>query len=253
MEWIELTKENLEREHICCAISSGKDGQAACKKAWLDRRLEEGLVFRKADARGKCIIEYLPGERAWVPVEAADLMWIDCLWVAGQLAGQGQARALLDACIQDGRARGRRGLAILSSDKTRGFLADPAFLRHMGFRQADEADPYFRLYWLPLAEDAQPPRFRPCVGRTEGMGDGFTLLYTHQCPFTAKYVPLLRELAAKGGVPLETALLDTAEKARSAPSPFTAYSLFYRGRFVTHEILSEKKWDKLLGELERED
>lgn len=93
MEWIELTKENLDREHICCAISSGKDGQAACKKAWLDRRLEEGLVFRKADARGKCFIEYLPGERAWVPVEAADLMWIDCLWVSGQLAGPCQGAA----------------------------------------------------------------------------------------------------------------------------------------------------------------
>lgn len=34
--------------------------------------------------------------------------------------------------------------------------------------------------------------------------------------------------------------------AQNAPSPFTTFSLFYDGQFVTHEILSEKKFDKIL-------
>lgn len=31
MEFIELTHENLEQEHICCDISSNKDPQVALK------------------------------------------------------------------------------------------------------------------------------------------------------------------------------------------------------------------------------
>lgn len=37
---------------------------------------------------------------------------------------------------------------------------------------------------------------------------------------------------------------NSREDAQNAPSPFTIFSLFYDGRFVSHEILSEKKFDK---------
>lgn len=60
MELIRLTQENLETEHICCAISNNKDVQVMSKKAWLSDRLDEGLVFLKGDVRGKCFIEYIP-------------------------------------------------------------------------------------------------------------------------------------------------------------------------------------------------
>ncbi len=52
---ISVTKENLEDEHICCAISNNKDCQVISKKEWLGKRLEEGLVF--------------PSENAWAPIE----------------------------------------------------------------------------------------------------------------------------------------------------------------------------------------
>lgn len=158
MEFIQVTAENLEREHICCAIASGRDCQVLSKKSWLAERFDEGLTFWKADARGKCFIEYIPGENAWAPVEAEGLMWIDCLWVSGQLAGHGYADELLERCFMDTRAQGRQGMAILASDKKRGFLADPRFLEHKGFTVADQAG-YFRLYWKPIDEMVQPPRF----------------------------------------------------------------------------------------------
>ncbi len=47
MEYIRVTKENLEKEHICCAISNNKDVQVSSKKAWLTERFDEGLVFMK--------------------------------------------------------------------------------------------------------------------------------------------------------------------------------------------------------------
>lgn len=42
MDYIRVTKENIDKEHICCAMS-GK--QSLAKKEWLKQRFEEGLVF----------------------------------------------------------------------------------------------------------------------------------------------------------------------------------------------------------------
>ena len=45
MEYIRITKDNIEEEHICCAISNNKDVQVSSKKAWLSERFNEVLVF----------------------------------------------------------------------------------------------------------------------------------------------------------------------------------------------------------------
>ena len=45
MELVKLTHENMEKEHICCAISNNKDIQVMSKKNWLKDRLDEGLVI----------------------------------------------------------------------------------------------------------------------------------------------------------------------------------------------------------------
>ena len=41
---------------------NGKDAQVSSKKAWLQERFAEGLVFLKSTERGKCFIEYIPAE-----------------------------------------------------------------------------------------------------------------------------------------------------------------------------------------------
>lgn len=73
MNYIRITKENIDREHICCAMS-GK--QSLTKKEWLKQRLDEGLVFYRSEERGKCFIEYIPAESAWVPIEADGYIYI---------------------------------------------------------------------------------------------------------------------------------------------------------------------------------
>ena len=50
MEYIRVTKDNIEKEHICCAISNNNDVQVASKKAWLSERFDDGLVFLKRNA-----------------------------------------------------------------------------------------------------------------------------------------------------------------------------------------------------------
>ena len=117
MEFIRVTGENIEKEHICCAISNNNDVQVSSKKAWLNERFDDGLVFLKSSERGKCFIEYIPAENAWNPIVADGYMYIDCLWVAGSLKGHGYGADLLNACIEDSKGKGKTGLCILSSKK----------------------------------------------------------------------------------------------------------------------------------------
>lgn len=247
MEIIDVTKQNIEKEHICCAIASNKDCQVLSKKAWLTQRFEDGLVFKKCDVRGKCFIEYIPAELAWAPIDAPDYMYIDCLWVSGQHKGQGYSNLLLDACIKDAKEKGKKGLVILSAKKKMPFLSDPKYLRYKGFIVADTAEPYYELYYLPFTETADIPSFKQHVKKPEIDMPGYVLYYTNQCPFTAKYVPLLEEVAEKMGDFLHVIHIETTEQAQSAPTPCTTFSLFYNGSFVTNEILSPAKFEKLIA------
>lgn len=41
---------------------------------------------------------------------------------------------------------------------------------------------------------------------------------------------------------------ESTEQAQDASASFTSYSLFYNGEFITKEILSVKKFEKILAE-----
>lgn len=246
MNIITVTEENLEQEHIFCAISNNKDCQVSAKKSWLAERFSDGLVFKKCDVRGKCFVEYIPAEMAWCPIEAADYMYIDCLWVSGKFQGQGYSNLLLDECIKDSKEKGKVGLVILSSKKKMGYLADPKFLQYKGFMIADTAAPYYQLMYLPFDETTEKPCFKSSVKTATIDKRGFVLYYSHQCPFTAKYVPLIEDIAKAKDIELHAVRYETLEQAQNAPVPSTSYSLFYNGEFITHEILSEKKFERLL-------
>ncbi len=249
MEIIRLTKENLESEHICCAISNNKDVQVASKKAWLAERFDEGLVFLKSPERGKCFIEYIPAENAWNPISADGYMYINCLWVSGSLKGHGYSNDLLGACIEDSRRQGKKGLCILSSAKKKPFLADPKYLKHKGFAVCDEADNGIELWYLPFSSDAEPPRFRECARHPHIEEKGYVLYYTSQCPFNAKYVPIVERTAREHGIAFTAIHIENKTAAQNAPTPVTTYALFFNGEYVTNEQMNEAKFLKLAASL----
>ena len=247
MEYIRVTKENLEKEHICCAISNNKDVQVSSKKAWLADRFEDGLVFLKSVERGKCFIEYIPAENAWVPIEADGYMFIDCLWVSGSFKGHGYSTDLLTACIEDSKGKGKKGLCILCAAKKKPFLADPKFLKYKGFSVCDEADNGIQLWYLPFEKVAETPRFKECAKHPHIDEMGYVLYYTSQCPFNAKYVPIVEHIAKDNGIPFKAIHIESREEAQNAPTPVTNYALFHDGVYVTNEQMNDTKFLKLAG------
>ena len=245
MDYIRVTKENIDKEHICCAMS-GK--QSLAKKEWLKQRFEEGLVFYRSAERGKCFIEYIPAENAWVPIDADGYLYINCLWVSGSMKGHGCSNDLLEKCLSDARAQGKKGICILCAEgRKREFLADPKYLAYKGFRTADISDCGISLMYLPLVPNAEPPKFRDCARHPKADGDGFVLYYTDQCPFTYYWVPRVEEAAREHGIPLKAVHITSKVQAQNAPAPVTTYALFKDGKFLTQSIQSDKKFLHLAG------
>ena len=245
MNYIRITKDNIDKEHICCAMS-GK--QSNLKKEWMKQRFDEGLVFYRSEERGKCFIEYIPAEYAWVPIEAEGYIYIDCLWIAGSMKGHGYSNDLLNECIGDAKAQGKKGICILSSDgRKKEFLSDPKYMAYKGFTVADRSDTGITLMYLPFYITAEPPRFKPCAKHPKMDESGFVLYYTDQCPFTYYWVPRVEEAAKEHNIPLKVIHITDKDAAQNVPAPVTTYALFRDGKFLTQAIQSDKKFLTLAG------
>lgn len=249
MNIISVNNSNIDTEHICCAITD-KKGECcvSSKKAWLKECYNDGLMFKKLNVRGKVFIEYIPAENAWCPIIAENYMFINCFWVSGQFKGQGYANILLEECISDAKEQGKAGIAVLTSKTKMPFLSDPKYLKYKGFQVCDTATPYYELLVLPFYEKAENPKFKECCKQGKTVQKGIVLYYSNQCPHTEKYAPLIAEIANARGVDFTLIKYQTKDQAQNAPAPFTTYSFFYDGEFVTNEILSDKKFIKFLDE-----
>ena len=247
--WIELTADNLEREHLCCAIGDKKhQAGVAAKKEWLRQRLIEGHVFRKLDARGKVFIEYAPLETAFVPVAGSNYLYIYCLWVAGAFKGQGYGRALLEHCLADARAQGKAGVCILSAKKKKPYLSEKKFLQKFGFETVDTSGDY-ELLALPL-DGAPRPRFTESAKRQTVPWQELTVYYSPQCPYLRSCVEQVRAYCEAQQLPLRLEAVERVEQAKAVPCVFNNWATFYGGRLVGLQPLNENALKKLLAQME---
>lgn len=247
-EIIALTEQSIANEHICCAFSDKKCKEGyQLKKDWLSDQFKHGYTFRKLDVRGKVFIEYVPAEKGWLPIHAPNWMLINCFWVSGQFKKKGNAKALLQNCIED--AKGMNGIVAVVGKKKQPFMSDKKFYLMQGFEVCDSADPYFELMYKPLKKNAPKPKFKEIArSGTVKEKSGIAVYYTSACPFNDFYVNTeLKEVCKKKGIPFKAVHLDTIEKAQNHSVPHTLYSIFYKGKFVTQHVLNEKYFDKFIS------
>ena len=122
-DFVNLTKENLSDEHLCCIIRSKKPHAGIdAKRQWLSDRLNEGHVFRKLNAKATVFIEYAPLETAWVPIIGDNYYYLYCLWVLGSPKGNGYGGALMEYCLTDAKEKGKSGVCMLGART--GFLTN---------------------------------------------------------------------------------------------------------------------------------
>ncbi len=237
-QFINLTIDNIENEHLCCAIADKKhQAGVSVKKQWLRERIAEGHVFRKLDAKGKVFIEYAPLETAWVPVCGENYLYIYCLWVSGSFKGKGYAKSLLEYCVNDAKEQGKSGVCILSSKKKKPFLSDKKFLLKYGFEVVDTAGDDYEL--LALSFDGTKPYFSQTAKEMKIDSKELTIYYGLQCPYIPNCIEQVKGYCEKNNIPLRLIAVDTLEKAKNVPCVFNNWAVFYNGEYETNHLLNE--------------
>jgi len=249
---IQLTPGNIDKEHICCAISDKKCKDSyELKKDWLKQEFDNGYVFRRINARAKVFIEYGPAEKGWVPIIAPNYLLINCFWVSGKYKGKGYGKELLRLATEDAKLQGREGLVTVVGTKKFHFMSDTKWLLKQGFESCEETSSGFSLLVKKLNPKADNPKFKESVksGECENK-NGLVVYFSNRCPFSEFHVTTsMTETAKNRNLPLEIIKLDTSEKAQSAPTPATIFSLFYNGKFITTDLSAcmDSRFDKVTG------
>ena len=244
-EYINLDLNNIDSEHICCAIGDPKHQDGVDKKKeWIKSKLKDGHVFRKLNARGKIFIEYEPIETAWVPINGKNYEYIYCLWVAGSFKGKGIGKELLEYAINDSKDKGMSGICTLVSKKKKPFIGDKKFFEHFGFTVVDSISDY-ELLALKF-DDKETPKFSDAARKMEIDSDDFTIYYSNECPYVEYEVKELTEYSKKNNIKINFIKIDSLEKAKNAPSVFNNWANFYKGKFISNTILNANALEKLI-------
>lgn len=245
MEFITLTPENISTEHLCCAIADKKHQVGVNdKRQWLTKRIEEGHIFRKLNVQGKVFIEYAPLEKAWVPVDGKNFIYIYCLWISGSYKEKGYGKALLETCIEDAKSQKKSGICILTSKKKKPFLSDKKFMLKYGFKVVDTINDEYEL--LSLSFDGSQPAFKENARKHSIDEKELTIYYGMQCPYIPNCIEQVYNYCENNQIPLRLIEIDTLEKAKQVPCIFNNWAVFYQGKFETTHLLNEGYLKKML-------
>ncbi|MBN1351844.1 GNAT family N-acetyltransferase [candidate division KSB1 bacterium] len=241
---IDVTADNVEQTGFFCYMSKPKTEGYQRKLNWIKARFPEGMRIKMLELPLRGFIEYIPGEYAWRSVNASGYIFIHCLWVVGKSRGKGLAGVLLEECINDARAAGLNGVAMVTSERI--WLAGKQLLLKQGFVSVAEVPPFNLM--VKKFNDAPDPSFTgDWEQKASRLGDGLTVVYSDQCPYIPDATNAVLEFAQKRNIPFRALELKSSHDVRQlAPSPYGVFSIAYNGKLLAYHYLLPKDLEKLL-------
>ena len=253
LQLIDLDYESIMKYGVCGYKSPKRPGFPE-KVQWFQEQSKLGLrvkalVSEKAGNQG--LIEYIPGEYAWRPVEAKGTMFIHCLFVGfkKEYKGRGYATRLIDVCIQDAKKEGKSGVAVVTRQGA--FMVGKELFLKNGFQTVDKVSPDFELLVKKLDSGAPDPRFRKDLEeRLKPYKKGLHIIRAYQCPYTVKNVNEIAEIAANEfKIEPNIVTLRTAQEAQSSPCAFGIFCIIYNGEVVAGHPTSSRRFMNIMNKI----
>lgn len=240
---IKVTPENVETYGIGCIRDKKHPGYRA-KVQWFIEQYKKGLTIRIAHHQGKQagFIEYVPGEHAWRPVQAAGYLFIHCIWVYGkEHLNIGIGSELLKHCIADARNGEYSGVAVVTSEGS--WMAGNNLFKKYGFETVEKKG---RFELLAHNFHSSPsPSFLDWKADTNHHR-GLELIFAHQCPANAKSVNDIREIARIAGIKLNIKEITNDREAQNAPTGFGVFQLLHEGDILADHYVSGTRFKNII-------
>jgi GNAT superfamily N-acetyltransferase len=250
---IDTNSENILEYGICGYKSMERPGYPE-KVEWLKDRFQEGLKIKTlySDKDGtQGMIEYIPGEYCWRPVDAGGYMFIHCIFVGFKRAykGKGYGSLLLNDCLKDAKKENLHGVAIVTRKGS--FMVGKEFLIKHGFEVVDNAPPDFELLVKKFNENSPTPTFKGNWEEKQSKyAKGLTIIRADQCPYTVKNVNEICETAEKEfGIKPKVITLKNYAEARESPCPFGIFCIIYNGKMIAEHPISNKRFMNIMNKI----
>ena len=205
------------------------------------------LYSKKDGTQG--MIEYIPGEYCWRPVETNDYMFIHCIFAGFKRAykGKGYGSLLLDECIKDARREKMHGVSVVTR-KSAFMAGKELFIKH-NFEVVDKAPPDFELLVKKFNKNALSPTFKGNLEeRLSLYSEGLTIVRADQCPYSVKNVKEISETAQKAyGIKPKIVNLKNYIEAQNSPCAFGTFCIIYNGKAIAHHPISNTRFKNIMG------
>jgi GNAT superfamily N-acetyltransferase len=250
---IDTRPDNILDYGVCGYKSTKREGYPE-KIEWLKDRFLEGMRIKTLYSREdgtQGMIEYIPGEYCWRPVEASGYMFIHCIFVGFKRAykGKGYGSLLLGECLKDAKKENMQGVAVVT--RKGAFMAGKELFLRNDFEVVDAAPPDFELLVIKFNKNAPTPRFKGnWEKKLSQYGKGLTIIRADQCPYSVKNVREIAEIAEKTyGMKLSVIDLRNHEEAQSSPCAFGTFCIIYDGKAIAYHPISKTRFTNIMNKI----
>jgi hypothetical protein len=253
VEIVDANSENIFDYGVCGYKNIKREGYLE-KINWLKERFAEGLkvkiLYSSSDGT-QGMIEYIPGDFCWRPVEASGYMFIHCIFSGFKRAykGKGYGSMLLKECLEDAKKANMNGVAVVTRKGP--FMADKDLFVKNGFEVVDSYPPDFELLVKKYDKNAPTPKFKEDSGEKLGeYSKGLTIIRADQCPYTVKNVREMVESAEQiFGLKVNVVNLTNCKDAQNSPCAFGTFCVIFDGEIVAHHPISNTRFKNIMNKI----
>lgn len=253
IEIIDLTPSNISNYGVCGYKDVEKHIELQNKIKWFNTYYDKGLrikalISKKGGYQG--MLEYIPGEFAFRPVNAQGYMFIHCLFVGfkKEFKGKGFATSLLEECIKEAKILKMKGVAVVTRKGS--FMAKNDIFLKLGFLSVDSAKPDFELLVLKFNNQSENPKFIDNQSELKKYSSGLTIIRSVQCPYTEKNVKeILKTAQEKYNLKTNLIEIQTEIDAQKSPSPFGSFCLILNGEILAYSPISNSRFENIMKEI----
>ncbi len=245
IEIIKVDKDNIQTYGCPCFLNPKNEGHLI-KLDWLKKRLSEGMTIKhlylKEEKKPIGFIEYVPGEFAWRAVEAKNYLFIHCIWISpNKQKNKGYGSFLIEDCIKDAEKQGKLGVATISSEGS--FMASKDIFLKNKFESIEEQKPFNLM--IKTIKDGAKPKFKDWKSELEHYS-GLHILYSNQCPWVARSIKELSDIAKKHNLKLNIKELKMPKEAQNAPSLYSTFNLIYNKKLLSDHYISARRFENII-------
>ena len=179
-------------------VALEKPRQEEIHYKWVGKMLHSDLAVQGQVPMG--LLEFIPIEYALEPVEGAECLFIDCMWVLPPFWLKGIGKSLIESFIEKAKKYG--GASVITYDGDRWFgtsikYMPSSFFKRFGFKEVDR-DGSRVLLSLDLGSSIKPkfiiPKFKSSINNKNLNLDIF---FNSQCPWSKYMINTIKKGVSK--------------------------------------------------------